>query len=144
MNIIIVCFLLCYAPSYYYIWHTIVSPCMILSALLSFKGILFTQQAIALLPGRWYSYKKLKFHYFLFDFCYFTNFLTLVYIWVPSFIIDDSYRGELFTLCYSSAIGPVLLAIIMWKNSLVPHSIDKMTSLYIHLSSSITLWGIRW
>ena len=102
------------------------------------------QKAIILLSYRWYAYKKTKFHYFLFDFCYFTNILTLVYIWIPSFIIDDSYRGELFTTCFSFAMGPLVSAIVLWRNSLVPHSIDKMTSLFIHISPSLTLWGIRW
>ena len=103
-----------------------------------------TQKAIILLSHRWYAYKKIKFHYFLFDFCYFTNFLTLVYIWIPSFTVDESYRGELFTTCFSFAMGPLVSAIVLWRNSLVPHSTDKMTSLFIHISPSLTLWGIRW
>lgn len=102
------------------------------------------QKAVTLLSYRWYSYKQLKFHYFLFDFCYFTNFLTLLYIWIPSCIISEEYRGELFTTCFSFAMGPLLSAIIFWRNSLVPHSTDKMTSLFIHISPPLTLWGIRW
>jgi hypothetical protein len=27
---------------------------------------------------------------------------------------------------------------------LVPHSADKMTSLFVHLSPSMTTWAIRW
>ena len=106
--------------------------------------IMFTQKAATLLSYRWYSYKKLKFQYFLFDFCYFTNFLTLLYIWIPSSIIGESYRGELFTMCFSFSMGPLLSAIVLWRNSLVPHSADKMTSLFIHISPALTLWGIRW
>ena len=94
-----------------------------------------------LLSYRWYSYKKLKHHYFLFDFCYFTTFLILIYLWLPRGI---SYKGALFPVVFGFSNGPLLAAVVLWKNSIVPHSADKMTSMFIHVSPSITLWGIRW
>ena len=111
----------------------------------SFKlyGSIFSvsQKAIILLSYRWYAYKKLRWHYFLFDFCYFTNFFILVYLWLP---LGDSIRGLLFPIVFGFSNGPVLSAIVLWTNSVVPHSLDKMTSLFIHLSPSLALWGIRW
>ena len=104
-------------------------------------SLLFPQKAIVLLSYRWYAYKKLRWHYFLFDFCYFTNFFILIYLWLP---LGDSIRGLLFPIIFGFSNGPVLSAIVLWTNSVVPHSIDKMTSLFIHLSPSLALWGIRW
>lgn len=124
LNICLTCFLVGYVPQYFYIWYTV--------------------KAVILLSYRWYSYKKIRFHYFLFDFCYFTNFLILLYIWLPSSLVGDYLRGALFVACFSFAMGPLLSAIILWRNSLVPHSNDKMTSLFIHVSPAMALWGIRW
>lgn len=119
MNIALTSFVAGYVPQYFYIWHT--------------------WKALSLLSYRWYTYKSLRYHYFMFDFCYFTNILVLFYIWVPI-----PGRGILFSTLFSFSNGPLLTAIVLWKNSLVPHSIDKMTSLFIHVSPVLTVWGIRW
>ena len=103
-----------------------------------------TQKAVILLTYRWYAYKKIGSHYFLFDFCYFTNFLLLNYLWLPENILGPTLRGALYSACFSFSMGPLLSAIILWRNSLVPHSNDKMTSLFIHVSPPLAVWGIRW
>ena len=102
---------------------------------------LFSQKALTLIPYRWYLYKKTRWHYSLLDFCYFTNFLTLLYFWLP---MPDIIRGGLFITVFAFANGPLLLAVLLWRNSFVPHSTDKMTSLFIHISPAIALWGVRW
>jgi len=80
----------------------------------------------------------------LFDFCYFTNMLVLVYIWTPSWAVGGYWRGGLFVGVFSFSLGPLLSAIILWKNSMVPHSNDKMTSIFIHVSPAMAVWCIRW
>lgn len=124
LNIFLTCFLVGFVPNYFYIWHT--------------------AKAVILLTYRWYAYKKQRYHYFLFDLCYFCNFLVLVYLWLPEQVLGPAIRGKLFATCFAFANGPVLSAIVMWRNSLVPHSTDKMTSLFIHVSPSLTLFGLRW
>ncbi|XP_064398359.1 uncharacterized protein LOC135344976 isoform X2 [Halichondria panicea] len=124
MNIFFTCFLVGYVPNYFYIWYT--------------------GKAVVLLSYRWYTYKQLGFHYFLFDFCYFTNVLILIYLWLPSSLLGDYWRGALFVGIFSFSFGPLLSGILLWRNSLVPHSTDKMTSLFIHISPVMALWGIRW
>lgn len=118
MNIAVTGFLAGYLPAYFYIFHTL--------------------KVIVLLTNRWYTYKQSRNHYFMFDFCYFTNILLLVYLWSPWKL------GVLFPVLFSLSNGPLLLSVFLWRNSLVPHSADKMTSLLIHLSPALTLWGIRW
>lgn len=52
----------------------------------------------------------------VYDLCYFVNVLTLIYLWIfPSSKI-------LFTVCYTLSHGPLALAIVLWRNSLVFHS----------------------
>ena len=40
-------------------------------------------------------------------------------------------------------MGPLLLAIPIFRNSMVIHSLDKITSVFLHLAPGYTLWGIR-
>lgn len=93
------------------------------------------------------TYKKLAWHYFLLDLsvliriplqppqltlgrpnrCYYVNFLTLIYLHVfPSSTV-------LLEACYGLSMGPLATAIATWRNSFVPHSFDKVVSLFIHM-----------
>lgn len=88
---------------------------------------LYSLLALYFLPLRVWSYTSKKWHYFLFDFCYFLNVANLLFIWVfPS-------SEFLFTVCYCAAHGPLAFSVATWRNSLVFHSLEKMTSLFIHL-----------
>lgn len=73
------------------------------------------------MPIRFYTYKQRGFHYFLADLCYFVNLLLLLSIWV----FPNSKR--LFISTYCLAMGNNAIAIAMWRNSLVFHSLDKVT-----------------
>ena len=95
--------------------------------------LVYTIQALFLITLRFFIYKRKSWHYFgrptlhfcsvissssclVYDFCYFVNLLTLLYLWVfPSSKI-------LFTVCYTLSHGPLGLAIVLWRNSLVFHS----------------------
>jgi len=120
---------------------------MVASYSLNFPPLspILLQKAIVLITYRVYSYSKMNFQFFLLDFCYFTNLLILLYVWLPEVVsVPAHLRGALFTICFCFANGPVLSAIVLWNNSLVPHSNDKMTSLFVHVSPSLTMWAIRW
>ncbi|ODN83434.1 hypothetical protein L202_01575 [Cryptococcus amylolentus CBS 6039] len=100
--------------------------------------VAYTVQAAFYLPLRIYTYKKKAFHYFLFgDLCYFVNVLDLLWIWIfPS-------STTLFIASYLLTLGPLASAIITWRNSLVFHSIDKVTSIFIHIYPPIVLTVIK-
>ena len=83
----------------------------------------------------------MKFHYFLFDFCYFTNILLLIYLWL---IPPGLFAGNMFVVLFCFANGPLLWAVALWRNSLVFHSVDKMTSMFIHISPALTVTTLRW
>jgi hypothetical protein len=93
----------------------------------------YTAQVLYFMPIRFYTYHRRGYHYFLADLCYFVNFLLVLSIWVfPS-------SKRLFTAVYCLAFGNNAVAIIMWRNSLVFHSFDKVTSLFIHIMPCATL-----
>lgn len=93
----------------------------------------YTAQILYFMPIRFYTYHKRGYHYFLADLCYFVNLLLILSVWVfPS-------SKRLFTAVYCLAFGNNAVAIIMWRNSLVFHSFDKVTSLFIHIMPCATL-----
>ncbi|RGP72843.1 integral membrane [Fusarium longipes] len=93
----------------------------------------YTAQLLYFMPIRFFTYHRRGYHYFLADLCYFTNLLLALSIWV----FPGSKR--LFTASYCLAFGNNAVAIIMWRNSLVFHSFDKVTSLFIHIMPCATL-----
>jgi hypothetical protein len=80
----------------------------------------YTAQLFYFMPIRFYTYHKKGYHYFLADLCYFVNFLEVLSIWV----FPNSKR--LFISTYCLAMGNNAIAIAMWRNSLVFHSMDKV------------------
>lgn len=82
---------------------------------------------ISLVIFRLYNYKQKGWHYYLFDFCYYANSLMLYFLlWAPKSDI-------LFKLFFIYGHGPFALAIAAFKNSMIFHKIDNLTSLAIHL-----------
>jgi hypothetical protein len=80
----------------------------------------YSAQLFYFMPIRWYTYHKKGYHYFLADLCYFVNLLLVLSIW----IFPNSKR--LFISTYCLAFGNNAVAIVMWRNSLVFHSMDKV------------------
>ncbi|KAL8842668.1 MAG: hypothetical protein Q9170_000443 [Blastenia crenularia] len=93
----------------------------------------FTVQLCYFMPIRYYTYHQRGYHYFLADLCYFVNLLMLLTVWVA----PQSKR--LFISTYCLAYGNNAVAIAMWRNSMVFHSLDKVTSLFIHIMPPVTL-----
>jgi hypothetical protein len=93
----------------------------------------YTAQLLYFMPIRFYTYHRRGYHYFLADLCYFVNFLCFLSIWV----FPQSKR--LFISTYCLAYGNNAIAIAMWRNSMVFHSFDKVTSLFIHIMPCVML-----
>ncbi|KAH9034933.1 hypothetical protein EDB84DRAFT_1269713 [Lactarius hengduanensis] len=115
---------------------------LVFSALLfglapQYVHISYTLQLLCLLPYRYYSYKKLQWHYFLFDLCYYVNILNFVFLWI------FPQSPSLFVACFTLSHGVVASAVITWRNSLVFHDADKVTSLFIHVYPPFTFTVIR-
>jgi hypothetical protein len=93
----------------------------------------FTAQLLYFMPIRIFTFRQMGYQYFLVDLCYFVNVLLLLSIWV------FPHSKRLFMAVYCLAFGNNAVAIIMWRNSLVFHSLDKITSLFIHIMPCATL-----
>eukprot|EP00736_Rhodelphis_marinus_P012590 Rmarinus@m.1568 len=99
---------------------------------------LYTVSALVLIPARLYYYKQKRLQYFLLDFCYFANTLLLIYIWG----FHDKWWA--FHVVFAFSNGPLLWAVVAWRNSVVFHSLDKMTSFFIHILPPIVTYIIHW
>jgi len=97
----------------------------------------YTFKCMALIFCRWVWYSWHGDHYYLFDLCYFANGLLLVYLW----LLPKSVFA--FQAAYGFS-GVLQLSVPVFRNSFVPHSMDRMTSLQIHVSPALQLWAIRW
>ncbi|KAJ9468676.1 putative membrane protein [Diplonema papillatum] len=85
---------------------------------------------------RYFLYTKMKMQYFLLDFCYFAQALQMIDTFYPSDL--------LFGMNFMFANGPLALAVIAWRNSLVFHSLDKITSVFIHVFPLCLTYCNRW
>ncbi|EJD01279.1 uncharacterized protein FOMMEDRAFT_110967 [Fomitiporia mediterranea MF3/22] len=99
--------------------------------------ISYTIQALYLLPLRAYNYKKRAWHYFLFDLCYYATILNFMYIWIAP------GSATLWIACYCMSHGSLASAVITWRNSLVFHDSDKVTSLFVHMYAPLVFTVIR-
>lgn len=102
----------------------------------TFVSVLLT----GLLIHRYYSYALVESHYkwYLLDFCYIANVLLLV-------LINFAPKCQwLLITCYIFSNGPLAAAIAAFRNSLVYHRIDMLTSLAIHAIPMTLSIHIRW
>jgi len=93
---------------------------------------------ITLIGYRYWVYQKRKWQFFLIDWCYAVNLFIIVW----GFFFKQEPR--LFCALYSMSFGLVLWSVPLYQNSVVPHSIDKLTSCYVHLMPAIMMFKFRW
>ncbi|KNC51283.1 uncharacterized protein AMSG_07288 [Thecamonas trahens ATCC 50062] len=117
-------------------------------------GIILTEYVMILYPvlfGAWFAlimpalcvaryvmYAKLNWHLFLMDFCYVVQALCLISVWTPASATE--WHAAIFTL----ANGPLLWAIPTWRCSMVFHSLDKVTSVFIHAFPAMLTFTLHW
>lgn len=118
LNIFISAYLIGAWPEWFHIWYT--------------------AQLCYFLPLRYYTYHQKGYHYFMADLCYFVNVLAMAMIWV----FPQSRR--LFVATYCLAYGNNAWAIAMWRNSMVFHSIDKVTRYVRFLASHILVTSAKY
>lgn len=98
--------------------------------------VLYTVLFVLLMPIRFITYYKIGYGFYLADLCYYVNLLLLAYIWL--------FPGSkmLFVCCCSFSWGTLSFAVITWRNKLVPHSIEKSTSTFIHVLPGVVMYVI--
>jgi len=90
-----------------------------------------------LLVVRFFQYRKRKWQFFLLDFCYTANMLLILQL------IAFPKSPWFFLINFITARGPLAIAVMIFRNRLVFHSVDKLTSLCIHVLPGIVTGLIR-
>ncbi|KAK9814724.1 hypothetical protein WJX72_010536 [[Myrmecia] bisecta] len=98
----------------------------------------FTLKAVVLYSTRYYLYSKQRWQYYMLEFCYFANLLQVLEVWV--------FPGNalLHKITFAQVAGPLTWSIVALRNSLVLHSLDKTTSLFMHISPAVVAWTTKW
>jgi hypothetical protein len=118
INMMITAYLLGTAPQYFYLWHT--------------------PKAIGYTAHRWYTFKKQNQHYLMYDFCYWANALSILYVW---FCPENEV---MFQILFMVSNGPLAWAVLAFSQSLIFHSAPHMTSVFIHTSPMLLTYALRW
>ena len=87
---------------------------------------------------RGYLYKRINQHYCLIDFCYASNACCLVQL------LAYPTSSRLFHANFLLTTGPLAMAVPTWRNSLVFHSLDRVTSSYVHVLPPLLTLCLRW
>jgi hypothetical protein len=117
VNIVACEYFLLKSPSWFWLWYLLVFPLIVFSRVVHYHG------------------RGLE--YFLIDFCYFVSTASIVDLLL---FAKSQY---LFKFIFIYANGPLLWAIVIWRNSMVFHDFDKMTSVYIHMLPSMLTYVAR-
>ena len=100
--------------------------------------IFYTTLITSLFILRYFDYRRDKFQFFMIDFCYFVN---------TSCVLQSNFYPEnmtWFKINYVCVNGPLCFAVIVWHNSLVFHSLDKVTSFFLHVAPPLLINIQRW
>lgn len=100
--------------------------------------IFFTAVIPCLIIIKYLEYKPQKWHYSLFELCYFINSSTIVQTtWFKSNVIW-------FKMNYIMSIGPLCFSVFHWHFALYFGEFSKISSLFIHYASACLLYLYRW
>lgn len=100
--------------------------------------VFFTIIIIPLVFARWIRYMKIGMHYYLIDLCYFSTALILYNIWL------DPRNEALMRIGFLTSHGCLAVSIMAFRNSLVFHDMDCLTSIGVHAAPMIITHHIRW
>ncbi|ETW02983.1 hypothetical protein H310_05423 [Aphanomyces invadans] len=121
-------------------------------------GVMITQYFVVARPGHfwmWYlfctpvvialrimHFKRVGWQYFLLDFCYFVILLSILHV---TLLYDPSTSHRvLFRILFIYANGPLVWAVVLWRNSLVFHDIDRMSGVFIHIMPCLLYYCAHW
>lgn len=108
-------------------------------------------------------------HYYLFDWCYSANVMLMISLKCLPLNITvikvrhiHSVEARMHNFhaacsmhlcepsqttsqaCFAFSLGPLAWSILTFRNSLVYHSVEKVTTLFLHLYPACVMWATRW
>lgn len=93
---------------------------------------------IVLIIARFFEYRSKKWHYYFFDYCYFVNLGT----WI--FVLFFPKSPTLFFMTGMNALGPILNYFVIFRPKLIYQSREAITSFTMHYTPSLLYWILRY
>ena len=84
------------------------------------------------------TYRMSGDHYYMLEFCYYANVVMYIFL----FFYPESRM--LYYACFAFAAGPLAWALPLVKCKFVLHSIDSLTSVFIHYTPMLLMWNLHW
>merc|ERR1719461_21718 len=98
-------------------------------------------KSFVLLPIRFYRFSKLKWEFYLLDFCYFVTYLTFALVSLGSLKVffgistsSPATLGLFVRMGFYFACGSLGWSVVLFGNSIAFYSFGKMVECYVHLS----------
>jgi len=117
----------------------------------AYYWILHFMKTFFYLPVRYFRFCKKGCELYLCDWCYMVTYLStacaiLAFLRITFGIQTalEEYNGVLFRAGFAMSCGPLIWSVYLFRNSIVFHSVDYMTSVFIHLSPFLLMWCLRW
>jgi len=95
----------------------------------------YTAQVILVIGGKMFDYRVKAQHYFLFDFCFFANYLILLWLWVfprSGFLYNASL----------GVCGLLAISVAAFRNSCVPHDFVRISNAYVHFPAVLCMLSV--
>lgn len=94
-------------------------------------------KALLLLSHRLYTWKKKKWHYYLFDYCYTVNIFML-------FCFKFGYKNKyLLSMFFTNAFGPLASSFLIFRYTIIWHDLNAYTTFFIHICPALAAWIMR-
>ena len=116
--------------------------------------ILYLAQGLVLLPLRYVRFRRSNEELLLLDFCYFVTLFALVWTLVALVRLSSSGGGRETSFTrfdkamaragFAFTNGALVWSILIFKNAAIFHSVDHLTSAYVHLSPALFYYCLRW
>jgi len=86
---------------------------------------------------RYFEFSTYRWQFYLLDFCYVVNFLTIIYVFFPK-------NFSLYIAAFGLANGPILITIFTYKMTMGLHNTIKFTSYWTHFAPGLSMFIVRW
>jgi len=125
---------------------TIVSICFP-----AYFWILHFMKTAFYLPVRYFRFRKKGQELYLLDWCYVVTYISTACIILAFLRITfgiqtalEEYNSVLLRAAFAMSCGPLIWSVYIFRNSIVFHDVDYMTSVFIHMSPFMLMWCLRW
>ncbi|KAI9010239.1 hypothetical protein DFJ74DRAFT_686485 [Hyaloraphidium curvatum] len=116
----------------------IAAPCRAVLQSPALAPVFFVRTAPILLLLRIPHFIRVKWGFYLFDFCYFASVFAFLECWARTRTSGPD------PAIFAMLTGPVLMAHVPWTMPLLPHHLDGLVSIYLHTAAPLVYYVLRW